>query len=209
VLVVPHDVPAAGVAHHAPGLEPPGRGLAAGPLVVELHDLPITGGLPEHVEGRLVGAEPRTDHVERPDVDRDPGRRQLADRAAGRLREPGVLPDLGGEAHDLGLVAGQLDLRQLGLVGPDPVAGLVVEVGVELADLDRDSERAEVVLVALEHPLERLVRRVGVEQLADPLLGDVAALHEQHDEEVEQTLALLGRHVPPPDQAAPRMSTTK
>ena len=115
-------------------------------------------------------------------------------------------------ADDRRLVAGQRDLGQLELVGADPVAGLVLEERVDAADLDRDAEGAQVLLVALEHLLERLVARVGVEDLPDPVLGDVVALDEQHDEQVEQPLGLRRSPLPDPPgcvEPAARMSTTK
>jgi hypothetical protein len=103
-------------------------------------------------------------------------------------------------------------------VGRDPVARLVVEERVHVADLDRHPEGAELLLVALEHLLEPLVGGVRVEDRADPLLADVVTLDEQHDEQVEQPLALARRDrahaVLLPvrcgaAQPAARMSTTK
>jgi hypothetical protein len=166
------------------------RRVVAGPLVVEGDGPAGHGRLPEHVERRLVGAEPRLGDVEGAQVEGEAGGRQLADGVRGRLGEPRVLPDLGGECHDGSLVGLQGDLGQCELVGPDPVARLVVEVGVHLAHLDRDPEAAQLLLVTLEHLLEGVVRGVGVEDRADPLLGDVVPLDEQHDEQVEQPLGL-------------------
>ena len=80
-------------------------------------------------------------------------------------RPAGVLPDLGGQADHGGLVGGEADVGQRELVGPDPVARLVVEERVHLADLDRHAEAAQLVLVALEHLLERVGRGVRVEDL--------------------------------------------
>ena len=74
------------------------------------------------------------------------------------------------------------------LVGADPVAGLVVEVGVDVPDLDRDAEAAQLVLVALEHLLEGVGGRLGVDDLPDPVLGDVVPLDQEHDEQVQQPL---------------------
>ena len=75
VGVEPDDVPAPGVPHDAPRLEVPGRGLGlAGAAVVELDGRPVLGGLPEHVEGRLVGG------------------RAAARRRRGRTRRPARRP---------------------------------------------------------------------------------------------------------------------
>ena len=197
VGVEPHDVPAAGVADHAPRLEMPLE-LAvltrvAGALVVELDRLARLRGVPEHVERRLVGAQPGLDQVEGRDVDLDAGGRQLADRVGGRLGQAGVLPDAGGQADHGRLVGGQADVGQGELVGRDAVARLVVEQRVDAADLDRHAQGPQLLLVALEHLLERVGTRVGIEDGADPLLGDVVALDEQHDEQVEQSFALPAR----------------
>ena len=142
VGVEPDDVPAAGVADHAPGLEVARRAArrVAGALVVELDRLAGLRGVPEHVERRLVGAQPRLDEVEGRDVDLDAGGGQLADGVGGRLGEPGVLPDPGGQPDHGRLVGGQPDVGQREVVGRDAVAGLVVEERVDAADLDRHAE---------------------------------------------------------------------
>ena len=129
------------------------------------------------VERRLVGHEAWLHDVERLTVDREARRLELEQRLRGGVGEPGVLPDPCREADHRSLVGLELDLGQLEGVALDPVADLVVEVGVEVADLDRDSERAELVLVALEHLLERLVgpAAVVVDHVADPVLGHEAA----------------------------------
>ena len=102
------------------------------------------------------------------------------------------------------------------LVGLDAVAGLVVEVGVDLADLDGYAEAAQLLLVAVEHLVEGLVAGVGVEDLADARLGDEPRGDQQHDEQVEQPLGLLRAHLARSPgvlrcgaQTAARMSTTK
>jgi hypothetical protein len=172
-----------------------GRGLTGAPIA-ELDRAPLLGRLPEHVERRLVGREPRLGDVERRDVERDPERGQLAHRLGGRLGQPGVLPDAGGQPDDGGLVGLQGDVRQREAVRADPVAGLVVEERVHVAHLDRDAQAAQLLLVALEHLLEPLARGVRVEDRADPVLADVVPLDEEHDEQVEQALALArGRPV--------------
>ena len=76
------------------------------------------------------------------------------------------------------------------------------------------AEAAQLLLVTLEHLLERLGGGVRVEDRADAVLGDVVALHEQHDQQLHQPLGLGSTHGGSPgpatgDQAAARMSITK
>src|SRR5262249_1715180 len=80
--------------------------------------------------------------VEGAEVELEPGRGELADRVRGRLGEARVLPDLGGQGHDRGLVGLQRDLGQRDLVVPHPVARLVAEVGVHSAPANRHAAAA-------------------------------------------------------------------
>ena len=195
VEVEAQEIPAAGVAGDAPRLHPaPGRGDLAGAPVVELDLPPLEQGFQEQVEGRLVGGEPRERDVERRGVGVDAGRRQLAHRLRGGAGQPLVLPDPGGQADDGRLVRRQVHLGEVELVRPDPVARLVVEVGVDLPDGDRHTEAAELVLVALEHLLEAVRGGVGIDRLPDPRLGHGPRRHQQHDEQVHQPLGLRGAH---------------
>jgi hypothetical protein len=50
-----------------------------------------------------------------------------------------------------------VDLRKLEGVAPDPVALVVAEQLLEVADLDLDADLAQLFLVPLEHPLKGLV----------------------------------------------------
>ena len=59
-------------------------------------------------------------------------------------------------------VGGEVDLRQLEGGPLDPVAGLVLEGPVDVPDLDRDAEGAQLLLVPLEHLLERVVADLAV-----------------------------------------------
>ena len=191
VGVEPDDVPTPGVADDAPRLEVPGGGARrSGTAVVELHRRPLLGGLPEHVERWLVGRQSGLGDVQRGLVDLDAEGGELADRLGRRVREAGVLPDPGGQTDDRGLVGCQRDVGQRQPVRTDPVAGLVVEVGVHVADLDGHAEAAQLFLVALEHLLEGLGGGVRVEELADPVLADEVPLDQQHDQQVQQALAL-------------------
>ncbi len=219
VGVEPHGVPAARVAGDAPRLEVPGRRRIAGPGVLEAHRHPVADRVEEDLEGRLVGAQPGLDDVEAADVDLDAGGGELADRVGRGVGEPGVVPHLRRQPDDSGLLGVEVDRRQRQLVAAHPVARLVVEVGVHGAHLDRHAEAAQLLLVAVELALEGVVGVVGVEDLADPLLGHEVALDEQHDQQVEQPLGLRGRLLlgaggrvgahAGPAQPAPRMSTTK
>jgi hypothetical protein len=87
-----------------------------------------------------------------------------------------VLPDPGGDPDHRGLLGVQVDRGELELAGPDPVARLVVEEGIEATHLDRHAEGAELVLVPFEGPLEGGVTQVVValDRLADAALGEVA-----------------------------------
>ena len=125
----------------------------------------------------------------------DPGGPELGQRAHRRLGHAGVLPDPGGDPDHRGLLGVEVDRGQLELAGPDPVAGLVVEEGVEAAHLDRHPESAELVLVPLEGPLEGGVAEVVValDRLADPALGEIAARDQEADGQVEDSLGLAGR----------------
>ena len=134
--------------------------------------------------------------AERVPVDGDPARAQLDQRVGGLPGQSGVLPDPGGQADHGGLVGLQGDLGQLEGPAADPVAGLVVEQRLVAADLDRDADLAQLLLVPLEHLLERVRRlvAVAVDDLADAVLGDVAAGDQQADDEVHQPLGLARGH---------------
>jgi hypothetical protein len=196
---VPHDVPPPGAADDAPRLEAALAGLLPRPPVVEGDDAPLLGGVPEGVEGGLLGAQARRHQVQPGRVDLDALGGELAHRLGRTTREGGLLPRAGRDPEHGRLVGLEADLRERRGVGGDPVAGLVVEEGVQRADLDHDPELAQVVLVALEGLLERLVALgvVGVLRVVGPpdvLLGDEPGLGEQHDVEVEQPLRLVARH---------------
>ena len=108
-------------------------------------------------------------------VDVDAGGAQLEQRALGGGDQLGRLPQLGGDGDGGGLVGGQLDGGQRVGLAVDAVALGRVELR-DPAGLQRDAEVAQFVLVALEHPGERLVAgAVGIagDGLADPLGGDV------------------------------------
>ncbi len=193
--VEPHDVPTSGVAGHPPRLQVPGPALGlprAG--VLELDRVTLLGRLPEHLEGGLLRAQARLGDLQRGRVDVDAGRSQLAHGLGGRLGQRRVLPHPGGEPDDRRLVGLERDVGQGELVGADPVAGFVVEVRIDLADLDRHTQAAELLLVALEHLLEGVRGGVGVDDGADAVLGDVVPLDQQHDQQVQQPLALRHRH---------------
>ena len=94
------------------------------------------------------------------------------------------------------LVGLQGDGRQLVVAASDPVAELVLVHVRVAARLERDAEVAQLFLVTLEHPPERLfaVGAVAGHGVADLLHGQVAAGVQQADDEVEQPLCLLRRH---------------
>jgi hypothetical protein len=81
----------------------------------------------------------------------------------------------------------------------DPVALLVLEHVVDGAGDQRDAELAQVLLVALEHPVERLgglalgVLRHGA---TDLLLRQPAAGGQQADDEVQQAFGAVRGHRP-------------
>ena len=162
-------VPAALRGRHAPRFE--GAPLAA----------PVGEGDPDAIEHRrpqglerlLARLDRGFEGGELGGVRLDAGRPQLGQRALGGLGHAGVLPDPGGDPHHGRLVGIELDRRQLELRRLDPVARLVVEEGVERTDLDRDAERAQLVLVPLEGALERGVGQivVALDRLADLALG--------------------------------------
>ena len=128
--------------------------------VVELDRAALLGGLPEHVERRLVGAQPRLGDVEG-------GRRRGRRRRAVSLRTASVVASASRACSQTRVArpitaassASRLDVGQRELVGPDPVARLVVEERVHAAHLDRHAEAAQLLLVALEHLLEGVVGR--------------------------------------------------
>ncbi len=198
VGVVADDVPPAAERDHTPGLQVPGRDpLTTGGAVVEPDGGAGAGGVPERLERRLLRRQLRLHHVERVPVDGHAGRLQLDQGVGGGGGEAGVLPDPRGQPDDGGLLGLEVDVGQLEGRAVDPVARLVLERAVDVPDLDRDAEGAQLLLVALEHLLERVVAglAVGLDDRAQPVLGDVGAGHEQSDEQVEQALTLAGSHL--------------
>ena len=197
VAVVPDHVPAAPPGHHAPRLHRAPRDLArrAAPAVVERDRAPGLHGGQQRPERGLATAHPRL----RPAlvlVDLDTRRAELHQRA---VRGPGQLrrlPQPRGERHGGRLVGLQVDLAELVVLAGDAVA--VGGVDRVPPALQRHAELAQLGLVALEHPEERLVvRRVGVagHDRADALGRQELARGQQAEHEVHQTLCPCGGHV--------------
>lgn len=87
---------------------------------------------------------------------------QLAERRARARSEGRTVEDVGRDPEDDLFLLAELDRWQLEVTGQYPITLLVVEVRVVRARLDGDAEIAQIVLVALEHPLERGVRQALV-----------------------------------------------
>ena len=198
-------------------------GRAAAPvaraLVVEVDGLPGLGGVPEHVERRLVGAQPRLDDVEAPRVELEPGRGELArprrwsPRPAGRAPRPGS-PGRPRRPRRRpgGCRAGRTRRAGCGSRARRRSSGSMLPTSIGTPRLRSSSlSRSNIFSKAS-------VAESGYRIVADPLLGDVVALDQQHDQQVEQPLALPARRclacsmaVMPagPVSPRPRMSTTK
>jgi len=86
------------------------------------------------------------------------------------------------------LVRLQAHLRKLEPVTSDAVAYVVFECLLDRAGLDRYAEDAQLLLVAVEHPVEGVVAHVVVrlDRLADSPLADEGARDQQADREVHQ-----------------------
>ena len=116
--------------------------------------------------------------------------------AAGPARRR-LRPDPAREAEHGQLVGLERDVGQGVVALVDAVARLVLVEGVDVLGDERDAELAQLVLVALEHPLEGLGRRRAAvlrHELADLGLAHRPTRVEQHEDEVEQALGLdLGR----------------
>ncbi len=182
VAVVADEIPAALLGDHTPRFDGP-RGVGLGPRRAGAGTAPLaenrwpTTGFPGHPRTRADPA-PRPPRRWPPAppyrrVDVDPGGPQLEQRALRRGDQFRRLPQLGGDGHRGRLVRGQLDGRQRVGVAVDPVA----LGGVQRrhpADLQRDAEVAQLVLVALEHPGERLV--AGAVRIARDAGPDLSAV---------------------------------
>src|SRR5438105_8184893 len=125
------------------------------------------------------------------------GRARLGDAGPDRqLEQPeravrSPSPRLGCERECGELVGRETGIVEERLTAPDPVAGLAPRVDVFL--LDDEAEIAHVVLVAFEHPMERVVRVIAVvrDLLADLVDRERAARVEQQRNQVQQALDLV------------------
>ena len=145
------------------------------------------------VERRLGRAQPRLDADEGVDVALDPGRAQLAQGLGRRAGEARLGPGAAGEAEHGQLVGLEGDVGQRVLALVDAVPRLVLVERVDVLGDERDAELAQLVLVALEHPLEGLGRgRLAVlrHELADLGLGQGSSRVQQDEHEVEESLGL-------------------
>ena len=199
VAVVADQVPAAPPGHHAPRLHRAPRDLArrAAPPVVER--APRARPAPRPAAARTPARPPRTRGCARPrsSSTSTPAARSFTNapvRGAGQLRR---LPQPRGQRHGGRLVGLEVDLAELVVLAGDAVAVGGVESRAAPA-LQRHAQLAQLGLVALEHPEERLVvRRVGVagHDRADPLGGQELAGGQQAEHQVHQTLGPGGGHV--------------
>src|SRR5699024_11037404 len=99
------------------------------------------------------------------------------------------------------LVGLEVDVGEFELLPADAVAGFLVTEGILRTGFDRDTDLTQLLLVTLEHPLERLIGlgAVTTHHAPDVTLGHEVAGYEQADDEVHQPLALsLLRHPAPP-----------
>jgi hypothetical protein len=122
-----------------------------------------------------------------------PGGPQLAQRLGRRSGQAGLRPGAARQAEHGELVGLEGDVGQGVLALVDAVAGLVLVQRVDVLGDQRDAELAQLVLVALEHPLEGLGRRrlaVLRHELADLGLGQGAPCVEEHEHEVQESLGL-------------------
>lgn len=197
VAVVAHQIPAALLGDHAPGLDGAG-GVRLGPRrpVRKLHGLTGVDGGQQDSEHFFRAAQ--SGHSGRggdgdrrrviQGVDVDAGRAQLEQRALGRGDQFGRLPQLGGHRHRRRLVRGQVDRRERIGVAVDAVA----LGGVHRRDpphLQRDAQVAQLVLVPLEHAGERLgadALRVTRHARPDLFCRDVAAGGQQGNDQIHQ-----------------------
>ncbi len=130
--------------------------------VVEDDRAAVAAGQHQRLEGGLMGRDTGFQGAVRlPGVivrpvagQRHTGRAQLLERAAGGARQPGLLPDLRGQPQCGGLLGVQRDRGQAVAVA----AGEIADVALDALDgLDDQAELAQIVLVALEHAVERVV----------------------------------------------------
>ncbi len=201
--VVAGDVPAAAPVHHAPRLEGPLRHLGTAARQVGEGDRPaVADRLPQRAERGLLRGQSRLDagrRARRAVAVGLPARRaQLKRGARGRAGQLGGLPDPRRDAEDGGLVGLQVDLWQLVVLAADPVAEVVVD-RVRAAGLQRNAQVAKLLLVPLEHALERLLLiRVPADRGPDLLGGQVPARGEQEDDDGQEAFgpALRQRDLP-------------
>ncbi len=193
VAIVPDHVPAAAPRQHAPRLEGAQLGRARPGLEVgKRHRTGVAGRLEQHRQRRFGGIDVRGRPRRAARVDVGAAGPQLDQRVAGRLAERGRLPEPGRDADRRRLGGIELDRRQLVLAAHDPVAVVGIE-GAVAPGLQRHAEIAQLGLVALEHPLERLVGALGPvgglvpgNRLPDPLGAEELPGREQADNQVDQ-----------------------
>ena len=190
------EVPAAVPVLQRPRLHVARRQLAVVLAVVEGDRLQGRHGRVHGLEGRLLGADARLGAGGDRLVDLDAREPQLAQARRGGAGDARRRPRPRGQRQGRDLVGLEADGRQRGLARVDAVADLVVEEDVEDGRRDGDAHLAQLVLVALEHPVEGLVggrRGVGRQRLADLLLRDRSPRGLQREDEVEQPFGLVGR----------------
>ena len=194
VEVVPGEIPVPVPQQDPPGLDSTSRRVVGiRPAIVEGHRHPLDGGVLEVVEGGLHGAQTRLDADERLPVPLDVGGSEFAERLCCRSRQRCLRPRPARQTEHCPLVGAELDVRQRIVPLVDPIALLVVPARRQVLHDQGHTEFAQVVLVALEHPVEGLVvrcRRILGHDPADLGLGHRSPRVKQHQHEIEQALGL-------------------
>ena len=190
--VEPDEVPAAVAPHDAPRLHDPRAGpFISSALVIEANPSMLSNGLPNAGKRFAAGSGSLLPGDHSGDVGcvirrTRQHRLELANGRLGGRRKIGLRPSASRDTEQGPLLGSHTDLRQSIVLFGDAIPE---DFPVRRRHgHDRDAEIAQIILVALEHPLEGSIggsRVIAGDDLADGLTRDRLMRREQAQDEVE------------------------